>query len=106
MPSACASLLSVVYVSPFGPGIPMETSSDSVQESPASVAALRSVIDQAIRNRQVLRLNVRLYSRRIEPYFLATNLDGDLVLICWQLSGGCDSGHPVGWKEFKVADIS
>lgn len=63
-------------------------------------------IRDALAQRRLLRLNYRHYSRLVQPESLDEDEDGDLILFAWQLSGGCDSGQTLGWKEFRLLEIS
>lgn len=67
--------------------------------------ALRHLLAIAVRDRRLLHVHYRCYSRLVEPWALAADRDANDVLIAWQISGGSASGIPVGWKEIRLRDL-
>lgn len=64
------------------------------------------IIRDALRERRLLRLNYRHFSRLVQPKSLNIGADGDLVLVAQQISGGCESGQVQGLKEFRLPEIT
>ncbi|WP_051749366.1 hypothetical protein [Nevskia soli] len=67
---------------------------------------LHQVVYEAVRSRQLLRLNYHQYSRVVEPHAFGRDEAGKPVLVAWQRNGGCESGVKVGWKQFLLEEIT
>jgi hypothetical protein len=67
---------------------------------------MNSTICSAINKRQLLELRYHGYSRLVEPYACGRERSGDILLRCYQQSGGSESGQTTGWKLLKVSEIS
>ena len=63
---------------------------------------MRDVICGAIAKKKIISFHYDGRLRRVEPHLLGYDIDGDLKLSAWQLSGG--SG--VGFRDFHVAELS
>lgn len=58
----------------------------------------------AINGRLLLELQYSGYSRLVEPYVLGRDSKGQLLLRCYQVSGGSVSGESEGWKLLKASE--
>ncbi len=72
----------------------------------ADVEAVLDTIRDALRDRRLLHLNYRNYHRLVQPEVLSADGSGNMTLIAWQLSGGCESGQARGRKEFCLNEIA
>ena len=64
-----------------------------------------SNICDAIRNRQLLRLNYNWGYRTVEPHAYGLNDNGHELLRVYQVAGASESGEPRGWKLLRVDEI-
>ncbi|MHA1315077.1 MAG: hypothetical protein ACTSSI_10155 [Candidatus Helarchaeota archaeon] len=63
-------------------------------------------ICSAILSRKIIRFFYKGGIRLVEPYCYGISTRGNEVLRAYQISGYSESGENVGWKLFKVSDIS
>lgn len=68
-------------------------------------ARLPAQIDSAIATRRLLVFDYHGHSRVVEPHIHGVDRHGHDALAGYQVDGGSESGEPVGWKLFHVADI-
>jgi hypothetical protein len=66
---------------------------------------MKQEIISAIAQQRLLELRYHGYSRIVEPYAYGRDKSGDEILLCYQISGGSESGERVGWKLLKVSEI-
>ena len=67
---------------------------------------MNRTICEAINSRQVIRFNYKGGLRTVEPFCHGISTAGNEVLRGYQTSGYSESGDPVGWKLFRVSEIS
>lgn len=67
---------------------------------------MNQTICEAINSRQVIRFNYKGGLRTVEPFCHGISTAGNEVLRGYQTSGYSESGNPVEWKLFRVAEIS
>lgn len=67
---------------------------------------LYQVLCAAVQSHRLLHLNYRHYSRVVEPYAFGCDETGRPLLVAWQITGGCESGIKVGWKQFLLEEIN
>ena len=67
---------------------------------------MEPLLCQAIRQRRVLALRYRGYTRAVEPHVYGFGRDGEPLLRGWQRAGDSDSGASSGWKLMRVEDIA
>lgn len=67
---------------------------------------MNQAISKAIQNRQVLQFSYQGGIRTVEPHCLGVSSTGKEVLRAFQTGGYSESGNPVGWKLFSVAEMS
>lgn len=68
---------------------------------------MRASICSAINGKQIIQFYYNGGSRLVEPFCLGVHKDtGNEVLRGYQVGGYSESGEPVGWKLFRVAEIS
>ena len=65
----------------------------------------KEIITDAISNRLCLDVRYNNRLRRVEPYVLGKASDGKLLLLCYQISGGSESGQSAGWKMLSLAQL-
>jgi hypothetical protein len=65
-----------------------------------------SVICDAINNRDVLSFYYDGGIRIVEPFCYGISTAGNPVLRGYQIDGYSSSGNPIGWKLFKVSEMS
>lgn len=63
------------------------------------------LLAEAIEKRRLVELRYSGLSRTVEPHTYGVDDKGSEKLLCWQLSGGSESGDRIGWKLFNVTDI-
>lgn len=66
----------------------------------------RPEICEAIRELRLIELRYDWGYRLVEPHAYGRNYKGDELLRCYQIGGESESGQPVGWKLFRVDDIT
>lgn len=64
------------------------------------------IVCDAINNREVIQFYYDGGMREVEPFCFGENSKGNCVLRGFQISGYSSSGKSVGWKLFKVDDMS
>jgi hypothetical protein len=64
------------------------------------------LLKSAVEKHEVLRFVYKGGERIVEPQAFGLDWDGDDVLRAYQISGGSESGEPVGLKLFHVAEMS
>ena len=68
---------------------------------------MRTNICSAISAKQVIQFYYNGGTRLVEPFCYGVHRDtGNEVLRSYQVGGHSESGEPVGWKLFRVAEIS
>lgn len=67
---------------------------------------MNSDICNAIRNKDIISFNYDGGIRIVEPYCYGVSTAGNLVLRCFQIDGYSLSGKPMGWKLFKIGEMS
>ncbi len=67
---------------------------------------MNSTICNAIRECRLLRLNYDWGYRAVEPHAYGLNDNGHELLRAYQIGGTSQSGETVGWKLFRVDEIS
>lgn len=55
----------------------------------------------AIVSSNLLGMNRHFFSEVVEPYRLGSDENGHILLLAWQLSGGCDSRVSLAGKAFS-----
>ncbi len=60
---------------------------------------------QAMLSNKALLIGYRGRKRTIEPHSIGTDKRGRIVLQCWQVDGGSESGACVGWKTIRLDDV-
>ena len=63
-------------------------------------------ICEAIKLKRIIRFNYSGGLRTVEPFCHGVSTAGNEVLRGYQTSGDSESGDPVGWKLFRVSEIS
>ncbi|WP_406626127.1 hypothetical protein [Acidovorax sp. SDU_ACID1] len=63
------------------------------------------LLAEAINKRQLVELRYSGWSRSVEPHTYGVDSKGEEKLLCWQISGGSDSGERQGWKLLNISDI-
>jgi WYL domain-containing protein len=63
-------------------------------------------ICDAIRVRHVVRFLYHGGVREVEPYVYGRTHDGEELLRAYQLRGASRSGSSVGWKTFRIDDMT
>lgn len=61
---------------------------------------------QAIAQKHVVELHYHWGYRIVEPHVYGRHRDGHELLRAYQIGGQSESHEPVGWKLFRVAEIS
>lgn len=67
--------------------------------------AWTSVICDAIRRRELLRITTAEGLRVIEPYIHGFGADGSELLFGYQVDGPSKSGVPTGWKTLRFSAL-
>lgn len=67
---------------------------------------MNQTICSAIRSRQVIRFYYNGGFRIAEPFCYGISKAGHELLRAYQTGGYSESGEPVGWKLFRVSQIS
>ena len=68
---------------------------------------IKTTLCSAIRSRHLIEFYYNGGSRLAEPFCYGEIAPGDNeVLECYQVSGYSEFGEPVGWKLFRVSEIS
>ena len=68
---------------------------------------IKTTLCSAIRSRHLIEFYYNGGSRLVEPFCYGEITPGDNeVLECYQVSGYSEFGEPVGWKLFRVSEIS
>ena len=57
---------------------------------------------EALSAGKVLNLRYDGYDRCVEVHAVGVTKEGHVVMRCWQVSGGSESDHPVGWKLLRL----
>jgi len=70
------------------------------------VKDMNQMICSAIQSRQVIRFYYNGGFRTAEPFCYGVSTAGNEVLRAYQTGGYSESGNPVGWKLFRVSEIS
>jgi len=70
------------------------------------VKDMNQMICSAIQSRQVIRFYYNGGFRTVEPFCYGVSTAGNEVLRAYQTGGYSESGNPVGWKLFRVSEIS
>jgi hypothetical protein len=68
----------------------------------------RGTLWASIQDRRIVRFYYRGGYRTVEPYALGITRHGKAdneSLICYQISGFCNLGEPVGWKLYRVVEM-
>jgi hypothetical protein len=68
----------------------------------------RGTLWASIQDRRIVRFYYRGGYRNVEPYALGITRHGKAdneSLICYQISGFCNLGEPVGWKLYRVVEM-
>jgi predicted DNA-binding transcriptional regulator YafY len=64
------------------------------------------MICSAIESKKVIRFYYKGGFRRVEPFCYGVSTTGNEVLRAYQTGGYSESGNPIGWKLFRVSEIS
>ncbi len=67
---------------------------------------MNPMICSAIRSKQVTRFYYNGGFRTVEPFCYGVSTTGHEVLRGYQTGGDSESGDPMGWKLFRVAEIA
>lgn len=67
---------------------------------------MSSSLCRAIRERRVVRFNYDGFTRVVEPYCYGVSTAGNDVVRGFQIGGHSKSGRPLGWRLFRVDEIS
>ena len=65
----------------------------------------KQLLVTAITEMKVVVLRYHGYTRTVEPHCIGESTAGNLLLRCWQTSGGSASNEPTGWKLLDVSEI-
>lgn len=60
----------------------------------------------AIHSKTLVEVQYHGFERGIEVYACGAARSGDEVALCYQISGGSESGKVPGWKLLKIAEMS
>jgi len=69
-------------------------------------SSMRRTICSAIDSKQVIKFYYHGGFRLVEPFCYGVSTAGNEVLRGYQISGYSESGDPVGWKLFRIPEIS
>lgn len=61
---------------------------------------------RAIRERRLVRFEYAGRPRVVEPYLCGRDRHGHDLLTAWQAEGASSSGPPIGWRTYRVDQIS
>lgn len=67
---------------------------------------MNTTICSAIRSKQIITFYYDGGERSVEPFCYGVSSAGNEVLRGFQIGGYSESGNPVGWKLFRVDEIS
>ncbi|NJE47334.1 hypothetical protein E3E35_07965 [Thermococcus sp. GR7] len=67
---------------------------------------MEPVICSAIRSRRIIKFYYKGGIRIVEPFCYGVSTAGNEVLRAYQIGGYSESGKPVGWKLFRISEIS
>ncbi len=72
----------------------------------SKIEDMNQTICSAIRSKQTIRFDYNGGFRTVEPFCYGVTAAGSDVLRGYQTGGHSESGNPVGWKLFRVSEIS
>ena len=61
---------------------------------------------RAIQEKKTVRLDYDGHERLVEPHVCGNVKSGNTILVCYQYSGGSNSGRIPDWRSFQVAEIT
>ena len=67
---------------------------------------MHALVCRAIRERRIVRFHYDEGIREVEPHCHGCSKDGHDLLRGYQVRGHSRSGHPVGWKMFRLDEVS
>jgi len=67
---------------------------------------MRPELCDAIHSQQLVFFYYRGGFRAVEPHCYGISTAGNEVLRAYQVEGYSESGEPIGWKLFRVSEIS
>ena len=66
---------------------------------------MKTLINEAIKNRKLLEFNYQGYYRVVEPHTFGIYNNGNELLIAYQIDGESKSRKPPFWSNFMVDEI-
>ena len=66
---------------------------------------MKTLINEAIKNRKLLEFNYQGYYRVVEPHTFGIYNNGNELLIAYQIDGESKSRKPPFWRNFMVDEI-
>ncbi len=67
---------------------------------------MNSPLCEAILQRKVIHFSYDGGYRIAEPHCYGTSRDGNELLRAYQIGGHSESGNPIGWKLFRLDELS
>ncbi|RLA99334.1 MAG: hypothetical protein DRG83_13180 [Deltaproteobacteria bacterium] len=67
---------------------------------------MRPELCDAIRSQRLVHFFYRGGFRTVEPHCYGISTAGNEVLRAYQVEGHSESGKPIGWKLFRVSEMS
>jgi hypothetical protein len=77
----------------------------SVMTAEPALAPLAQACE-AIANARRLALTYAGHDRVVEVHVAGYARQGEPLMRAWQVRGGSESGEPVGWKMFRIEDVT
>lgn len=66
---------------------------------------MKSLINEAIKNRKLLEFNYQGFYRVVEPHTFGIFTNGNELLIAYQVDGESKSRKPPFWSNFLIEEI-
>jgi hypothetical protein len=67
---------------------------------------MQTKIIEAIRNRNMLQIVCKGFSRTVEPYLIYESKEGRILLHGWQTEGEYDQTPPPDWCNLRIEDMT
>jgi len=66
---------------------------------------MKTLINEAIRNKNILKFNYQGFYRVVEPHTFGIFSNGNELLIAYQIDGESKSRKPPFWGNFQINEI-